>query len=369
MIGKSIKETGREAMDFLCESFVPPRFRAGYKSKSGGKQRIEFIDLAKGVCILLVMLLHTPKCPFDFPGLAAVRMPLYFILSGLFFKDYGSLSMLLEKKINKILIPFLFFLTIDFVVQSINNRTLDFSFFIGPWSDPLSIKNIPIWFLSSLFLSTMIFELIYSRTRQYPMLTAFASIGLGITGFFLTHHKIYLPFYLTQALNGIPFFYAGYLIKRTPLLTNRNKFSFVIGVLLIFTVIVLCAAIGSTPHIDFLVSVIYGPEWLIHLTAIAAVIGLLLVCKEISWLPIVSYIGRYSIISLGLHRILILNLRWSHIGWLGIRRLDGPMLYLIVVILCWIAIPVCRRIVPYLTAQRDLLSFGAFQRRLRIILP
>ena len=53
------------------------------------KKRIEFIDLAKGVCILLVIMMHT-DVNVDFPGLRGMRMPLYFILSGLFFKDYGG---------------------------------------------------------------------------------------------------------------------------------------------------------------------------------------------------------------------------------------------------------------------------------------
>ena len=48
------------------------------------KKRIEFIDLAKGVCILLVIMMHT-DVNVDFPGLRGMRMPLYFILSGLFF--------------------------------------------------------------------------------------------------------------------------------------------------------------------------------------------------------------------------------------------------------------------------------------------
>lgn len=72
------------------------------------KKRIEFIDLAKGVCILLVIMMHT-DVNVDFPGLRGMRMPLYFILSGLFFKDYGGFLNLLVKKANKILIPFLFF--------------------------------------------------------------------------------------------------------------------------------------------------------------------------------------------------------------------------------------------------------------------
>lgn len=53
------------------------------------KQRIDFIDLAKGVCILLVVLGHI-GIPISLPGMNSMRMPLYFILSGLFFKDYGG---------------------------------------------------------------------------------------------------------------------------------------------------------------------------------------------------------------------------------------------------------------------------------------
>lgn len=66
---------------------------------SAQKKRIEFIDLAKGVCILIVVLGH---CGVDFsiPGFEMMRMPLYFILSGLFFKDYGGLLELTLKKLS-----------------------------------------------------------------------------------------------------------------------------------------------------------------------------------------------------------------------------------------------------------------------------
>ena len=55
------------------------------------KKRIEFIDLAKGVCILMVVMGHC-GFPIDIPVWEIVRMPLYFILSGLFFKDYVGWS-------------------------------------------------------------------------------------------------------------------------------------------------------------------------------------------------------------------------------------------------------------------------------------
>ena len=73
-----------------------------------GKVRIDFIDLAKGVCIVLIVLGHT-GIAVDYPGLTLMRTPLYFALSGLFFKDYGGFMQFLVRKTNKILIPFLFY--------------------------------------------------------------------------------------------------------------------------------------------------------------------------------------------------------------------------------------------------------------------
>ncbi|MDE7381406.1 MAG: acyltransferase family protein, partial [Muribaculaceae bacterium] len=84
---------------FLQENFIRPR-----KSDSE-KPRIEFIDLAKGFCIILVVIFHS-GVELNIPNFNALRMPLYFVLSGLFFRDYGDFIHLLKRKINKLLIPF-----------------------------------------------------------------------------------------------------------------------------------------------------------------------------------------------------------------------------------------------------------------------
>ena len=60
-------------------------------------KRIEFIDLAKGICIILVVMGHC-GVSHDIPGYEMVRMPLYFILSGLSFKDYGGFETCLLRK-------------------------------------------------------------------------------------------------------------------------------------------------------------------------------------------------------------------------------------------------------------------------------
>ena len=52
-------------------------------------QRIDFIDLAKGVCIMLIVIGHC-GVTINIPGYNTFVMPAFYLLSGLFFKDYGG---------------------------------------------------------------------------------------------------------------------------------------------------------------------------------------------------------------------------------------------------------------------------------------
>lgn len=72
------------------------------------KKRIEWIDSAKGVCICLVVLHHILASyglyskgvvsSHIYYSLQSFRIPLYFVLSGLFFKSYGGILLFIIKK-------------------------------------------------------------------------------------------------------------------------------------------------------------------------------------------------------------------------------------------------------------------------------
>jgi len=67
------------------------------------KKRVEFFDLAKGFCILLVVIFHiTEHYKLEMPAsdmLKSMRLPLYFFLSGCFFKTYnGFFGIFLKEK-------------------------------------------------------------------------------------------------------------------------------------------------------------------------------------------------------------------------------------------------------------------------------
>lgn len=66
-------------------------------------QRIEWIDAAKGIGILLIMLSHC----YNFDGLlyfTSGYIPLFFILSGITFNPYSS-SVSLRKRLKRLLYP------------------------------------------------------------------------------------------------------------------------------------------------------------------------------------------------------------------------------------------------------------------------
>ena len=71
--------------------------------------RIQWVDLAKGICMILVVWIHVRIhyrsfhfVKFNWVALVCYyfRMPLYFFLSGLFFKTYDSYRTFLGDKIQ-----------------------------------------------------------------------------------------------------------------------------------------------------------------------------------------------------------------------------------------------------------------------------
>lgn len=146
--------------------------------------RIEWIDLAKGMCIILVVIHHVicygSGMDYELKSFFnSFRMPLYFILSGLFFKPY-TLMEFLRKKVNKLLIPYLFFfltLCVGFplvapLVTGYNVPCCDLNGIV-PLLKTVFTENLqvdrPIWFLQCLLIMNVIFFTVVSLKRRIRM--------------------------------------------------------------------------------------------------------------------------------------------------------------------------------------------------------
>ena len=320
-------------------------------------QRIDFIDLAKGVCIFLVVIGHC-GVPINIPGFEIVRMPLYFILSGLFFKDYGGIKPLTIKKINKILIPFLFF----YIIGNIAFYAIKYiapQYLITNARGILDIFNNrqffngPIWFLLCLFWCNIYFCLITIYIKREIIRIATVCI-IGTIGWWLGKQGIFVPLFLDVAMTALPLFTFGYYLKKSNILYPNKYDKYNIPIAITFWAIAFFLV--TTTH--YRLSLHYnGLEgWSTYIISIASVLSILFLCKSIKRLPFISYIGRYSIVLLCVHHMIYrpvkVLLRTTEISAIN-NEYSVAAVTLLLSALC---IPLCIKFIPYFTAQKDLIK-------------
>lgn len=328
------------------------------------KKRIEYIDLAKGICILLVVLDHISGYGYflngDYPMndiFEQTRMPLYFILSGLFFKDYsGGIREFLLRKFNRILVPYLFFMIL--YIASAKAVYFLTGLVIGEiWA--------PLWFLLCLFWMNVVFATAhYTAKRLCPnalvseTILGICMFGIGIGGYCIG----YLPLRFGTAMTSMPFLWAGYLLnRRLHFLELRigNILALLTGIALF--VMLHFMYVGEN---QFYINSYDTPLALIYLSGVLGTLAVLLLSRVIKWLPVISYIGRYSIIVLCTHMAIVKAIIaacgllpdssndafWSSNAVQSIAVLLLTITFS--VFFCWFL----SRYLPWFTAQKDLVN-------------
>lgn len=74
------------------------------------KQRIDYIDIAKGIGILLVLWGHLYVCDYVHSAIYLFHMPLFFFISGMFYWNPTGVKVFVQKTLKKYVYPYVFFL-------------------------------------------------------------------------------------------------------------------------------------------------------------------------------------------------------------------------------------------------------------------
>ena len=256
------------------------------------KPRYEYVDLMKGVCIILVVIQHlVGQCAVNPPWLTTFRMPLYFMLSGLFFSTYGSLRTFLIKKFNSLLVPFFF----TWILCWIHIRL----HYEHPENFEILRYNVAIWFLIALFEVGLLFYFIYQLPKEW--MKALVSLLISIGGYMMHQWDIHLPLYLDAAMSATVFYYIGPLIRRFHLLEPHSRRTTLLCAAVSILVFGTLAYLYPTSLLDLRLNRIFTPYPVFLLSAVSGTAAVFFLCKLIRRIPLVSYWGRYSIITLCSH--------------------------------------------------------------------
>ncbi len=261
------------------------------------KPRYEFIDLMKGICITMVVMSHCQlEWISDCPQLTSFRMPLYYILSGIFFKPYGSFKEFALKKTNSLIIPFLSTIVLYNLIVNIVH------YFTGGYK--VLVFNPPsMWFLISLFQVGIVYYYI-QKVKNTKAQTIICLI-LSLIGYALFYFKISLPAYLDTTLSTIIFYHIGYLLKKAHILPPTSKKRNMIFLVIWLGIFIGVGLIFPIEKLR-LQNNIYPSNYIISLAlAISGTMLVLYLSKLLVKVPFISFIGRYSIIVLCTHNTFI----------------------------------------------------------------
>lgn len=282
-------------------------------------------------------------------------MPLYFFLSGLFFKLYDGFGSFFVKKVNKLLIPFFFFyLLTSVVLPNILHSFFGYHFetVIG-WPSlyafvyPEVFPNIPIWFLWCLFISNIIFYLLVLVSRRREKLLVLLAFLFSLAGYILHHYEINLPAFTDSSLWFFPYFFFGYYTTQRGFLQSKLSW------------ITLCWALPALLVVSFVLSNMESDIMLVQMlrcwiASMAGIFFVLLLSRLLGRIPLITYFGRYSIMILVSHLIVI---QVTHKVFNGIIPDGLPinlLSFLVTVLLSLLLIPLMKRYIPWFVAQKDL---------------
>lgn len=210
------------------------------------KQRFDWLDIAKGIAILLVIAGHTVNNPSLMRQVIfSFHMPLFFILAGYTFrvKPWGEL---LKTSFTRLLVPYILIVlswkiplflstgapvTLSVLAQGAKSL----AFASGVAIEPLGVVEVGMaWFLAALFLSRVILN---------ALLIAFDRFGVGVIGQALVCVAlvlcgmscskllgIYLPFDADLCCYTVFLMWCGHMVCARELGPDKSRWFVALGI-------------------------------------------------------------------------------------------------------------------------------------------
>lgn len=309
------------------------------------------IDIAKGIGISLVVLGHlNDYFGADIPGaykfIYLFHVPLFFFLSGLFFKEKERFGDCLKKKFLRLYVPYLLANFFFFAVEMTRARLLGdaydgylswgdlFYAVCGLWP-VLSMLSGPTWFILILFRVFIIYKLLQLlfKGNKYLMLS-FCVLAGGLGALFpIGQYRI------SQTLAALPFFSLGHVCT-ADFIDNRRVFTTTKCIL--FGLVSAIALFFTSLHQMTNIAVnVYGSIPLFFTGAILGIIMILCLSKLVEKWTVasksLSFVGQYTLPILIWH-IFVMKVLYTIVEkGLGI---SGGTILLIVAFLAGILVPI-----------------------------
>lgn len=194
-------------------------------------QRHDYIDIAKGIGILLVVWAHILLSGASHKVIYAFHMPLFFLISGMLFRreKYPGILCFIKKRAKRLLIPFAIYSVVTWLIWAAF-RFIRHDAVVSFW-DPLlqtiiakgsgayMVHNSALWFIPCLFATEIIF-FTFSKCNTFVRFTISlicASLSFILGYIFGNDWWFLLPWNIDAALIGLIFYCVGNIANQKKL--------------------------------------------------------------------------------------------------------------------------------------------------------
>lgn len=262
------------------------------------------LDTLRGVGLLIVIIAHAGMYELC-RGWFVFGIPLFYLVAGHLYKDATSIKEFIASKFRRLIIPFLFFATAGVAIYATGNCLLLRQPFNASLFNILSLDRyyLPypasLWFFLSIFWCYLIFAVARKLTQNESFLGIICLL-VGTIGWTLSRIAP-LPLSIDTAISWLPMFYIGHLLAVHPIGQKITKGEHWIAWTLV-GVSCCVAYVNLNYKVGYCYNLFIGNIPAILLLTIAATSGATCLCCKIGHIPLLSYIGRNSLVIFAGHQ-------------------------------------------------------------------
>jgi len=309
--------------------------------------RINYLDMARGLAIFLVVFGHIYPNDTIRIWLYSFHIPLFFIVSGCLLnyqnEENKNMKQIFIKKVKSLILPYIAFSIIRLIIRMILSN---FSILVIMGDLKNSIKLIgigPMWFLPALFIAELLFYII-RKTIKKEYLRIIIIVILLCIPLLLNKNSNSMLFVLSRSFISLGFIEIGYYTYK--FISKIDLPYYLIFILVIATIFL--------SHYNGLVDLYYLQFNVFLLYIFNAVLGsitMILILKKCRNIKLLSFWGINSLIIMCTHSDLIAIAKKITGNMLNGYK-TGAALILVILILEYFIIKIINKHMPFLLGKR-----------------
>ena len=263
-------------------------------------KRVEFVDIAKGIGIMIVCLGHSGAEDVFMPWIGGFIVPLFFVLSGYMYKDKGlPVGKDLYNKGRKLLKPYLFFSVVLLILYKrfawydivgvFYSRYCLYTYYSPDNIFFMKATNSPMWFLTAMVVAYPLFYLIIKNEKYtHWIVLLYLAITVGCN-----YLPILLPWSIDIAFLMAVYMYIGTQFRKKDDFLQQPSYVY----WLVFLLFVVLCYINGKPNPSIRE---YGLSPFIYMaTGVLGTVSMMWFCKHLEGKflsGLLSDIGRHTLV-------------------------------------------------------------------------